>query len=212
APISAGSELGSFSTGGDTRVPTDQPASPMRRSYLGQSAGHRQGASGAMSRRQKRATSPEAYVRLWKCLHSSRMGIAPCCQFRAGFGARGAGSAAILAVVFERFTDRARRTLVLAQEEARLLDHNFIGTEHLLLGLVREGEGVAAVVLQDLGVTLEAVRQEVIGLLSGRRAEDPVAPDAPPICPRCRKSLLDTASYKKLVVRDADAEGPMLAF
>ena len=53
--------------------------------------------------------------------------------------------------MFERFTDRARRVLVLAQEEARLLNHNFIGTEHMLLGLVREGEGVAAQVLVTLG-------------------------------------------------------------
>ena len=53
--------------------------------------------------------------------------------------------------MFERFTDRARRVVVLAQEEARLLNHNYIGTEHILLGLIREGEGVAAQVLQQLG-------------------------------------------------------------
>ena len=54
--------------------------------------------------------------------------------------------------VFERFTDRARRVVVLAQEEARLLNHNYIGTEHILLGLLREGEGVAARVLKNLDV------------------------------------------------------------
>ncbi len=53
--------------------------------------------------------------------------------------------------MFERFTDRARRVLVLAQEEARLLNHNFIGTEHILLGLIHEGEGVAAKALESLG-------------------------------------------------------------
>ena len=63
--------------------------------------------------------------------------------------------------MFERFTDRARRVLVLAQEEARLLNHNFIGTEHILLGLIHEGEGVAAKALESLGVSLEAVREKV---------------------------------------------------
>ncbi len=63
--------------------------------------------------------------------------------------------------MFERFTDRARRVLVLAQEEARLLNHNFIGTEHILLGLIREGEGVAAKALGSFGVSLEAVREKV---------------------------------------------------
>ena len=63
--------------------------------------------------------------------------------------------------MFERFTDRARRVVVLAQEEARLLDHNYIGTEHLLLGLIREGEGVAAKALESLDISLETVRQQV---------------------------------------------------
>ena len=68
--------------------------------------------------------------------------------------------------MFERFTDRARRVVVLAQEEARLLNHNYIGTEHILLGLIHEGEGVAAKALESLGISLEAVRnqvQEIIG-------------------------------------------------
>jgi ATP-dependent Clp protease ATP-binding subunit ClpA len=63
--------------------------------------------------------------------------------------------------MFERFTDRARRVVVLAQEEARLLNHDRIGTEHILLGLIREGEGVAASALNALGISLAAVRQEV---------------------------------------------------
>src|SRR6478752_4176136 len=63
--------------------------------------------------------------------------------------------------VFERFTDRARRVVVLAQEEARLLNHNYIGTEHILLGLIHEGEGVAAKALESLGISLEAVSQQV---------------------------------------------------
>jgi ATP-dependent Clp protease ATP-binding subunit ClpA len=63
--------------------------------------------------------------------------------------------------VFEQFTDRARRVIVLAQEEARLLNHNYIGTEHLLLGLGREGEGVAAKALELLGIRLEALRSQV---------------------------------------------------
>jgi ATP-dependent Clp protease ATP-binding subunit ClpC len=68
--------------------------------------------------------------------------------------------------MFERFTERARRVVVLAQEEARLLKHNYIGTEHLLLGLIHEGEGVAATALTELSISLEAVRtqvEEIIG-------------------------------------------------
>ena len=68
--------------------------------------------------------------------------------------------------VFERFTDRACRVVVLAQEEARLLGHNYIGTEHLLLGMIHEGEGVAATVLATLGVSLPRARarvEEIIG-------------------------------------------------
>ena len=63
--------------------------------------------------------------------------------------------------MFERYTDRARRVVVLAQEEARMLGHNHVGTEHILLGLIHEGEGVAAKVLGSLGISLEAVRQRV---------------------------------------------------
>jgi ATP-dependent Clp protease ATP-binding subunit ClpC len=63
--------------------------------------------------------------------------------------------------MFERFTDRARRVMVLAQEEARMLSHSHIGTEHLLLGLIHEGEGVAAQALESLGISLQAVRQQV---------------------------------------------------
>jgi ATP-dependent Clp protease ATP-binding subunit ClpC len=88
--------------------------------------------------------------------------------------------------VFERFTDRARRVLVLAQEEARLLNHGFIGTEHILLGLIHEGEGLAAEALAALGISLEAVRAEVeetIGV-SGSAPMDPV-----PFTPRAKKVL-----------------------
>ncbi|STC68838.1 ATP-dependent Clp protease ATP-binding subunit [Corynebacterium pilosum] len=63
--------------------------------------------------------------------------------------------------MFERFTDRARRVIVLAQEEARMLNHNYIGTEHILLGLIHEGEGVAAKALESMGINLEDVRREV---------------------------------------------------
>jgi len=68
--------------------------------------------------------------------------------------------------MFERFTDRAR-VVVLGQEEARLLNHNYVGTEHMLLGLIHEGQGVAAKVLVKLGADLSRVRQQVIRLLSG---------------------------------------------
>src|SRR6266545_2165836 len=75
--------------------------------------------------------------------------------------------------MFERFTDRARRVVVLAQGEARMLNHNYIGTEHILLGLIREGEGVAAQVLVKLGADLNRVRQQVIQLLSGYQGKEP---------------------------------------
>jgi hypothetical protein len=67
------------------------------------------------------------------------------------------------AAVFERFTDRARKIVVFAQEEARLLKHDYIGTEHLLLGLIREDEGVAAKTLESMGISLEAIRTGVVG-------------------------------------------------
>ena len=75
--------------------------------------------------------------------------------------------------MFERFTDRARRVVVLAQEEARLLDHGYIGTEHLLLGLIHEGEGVAARVLERLEISLLKVRSEVEEII-GRGGSAPV--------------------------------------
>src|SRR5918912_2711161 len=69
--------------------------------------------------------------------------------------------------MFERFTERARQVVVLAQEEALSLDHNYIGTEHILLGLVRENEGVAARILLDFDADSEKIRNEVIRMLSG---------------------------------------------
>ena len=81
--------------------------------------------------------------------------------------------------MFERFTDRARRVVVLAQEEARMLNHNYIGTEHILLGLIREGEGVAAQVLVKLGADLNRVRQQVIQLLSGYQGKEPATAGGP---------------------------------
>ena len=73
--------------------------------------------------------------------------------------------------MLERFTDQARRVVVLAEEEARMLDHNWIGTEHLLLGVLREGDGVAAQVLVRLGADLNQVRQQVIELVSDLRPQ-----------------------------------------
>ena len=74
--------------------------------------------------------------------------------------------------MIERFTDRARRVVVLAQEEARMLDHNYIGTEHILLGLLREGDGLAAQVLMTLGADLDRARERVIQLLHGYQGQD----------------------------------------
>ena len=88
--------------------------------------------------------------------------------------------------MFERFTDRARRVIVLAQEEARLLNHNYIGTEHILLGLIHEGEGVAAKALESLGISLDAVRQQVEEII-GRGQEAPSGHI--PFTPRAKKVL-----------------------
>ncbi|MGO1312207.1 MAG: Clp protease N-terminal domain-containing protein, partial [Brevibacterium aurantiacum] len=88
--------------------------------------------------------------------------------------------------MFERFTDRARRVVVLAQEEAKLLKHNYIGTEHILLGLIHEGEGLAAKALEGMDISLEQVRdqvQEIIG--QGQQAPSGHIP----FTPRAKKVL-----------------------
>ncbi len=88
--------------------------------------------------------------------------------------------------MFERFTDRARRVVGLAQEEARMLNHNYIGTEHILLGLIHEGEGVAAKALESLGISLEAVRQQVEEIIGqGQQAPSGHIP----FTPRAKKVL-----------------------
>ncbi len=88
--------------------------------------------------------------------------------------------------MYERFTDRARRVLVLAQEEALLLNHSFIGTEHILLGLIHEGEGVAAKALESLGISLEAAREKVEETV-GPAGSAPTG--SPPFTPRAKKVL-----------------------
>ncbi|MGB5951875.1 MAG: ATP-dependent Clp protease ATP-binding subunit [Ornithinimicrobium sp.] len=88
--------------------------------------------------------------------------------------------------MFERFTDRARRVVVLAQEEARMLNHNYIGTEHILLGLIHEGEGVAAKALESLGISLDAVREQVQEII-GQGQQSPTGHI--PFTPRAKKVL-----------------------
>src|SRR5574341_169152 len=88
--------------------------------------------------------------------------------------------------MFERFTDRARRVVVLAQEEARMLNHNYIGTEHILLGLIHEGEGVAAKALESLNISLEGVRQQVEEII-GQGQQAPTGHI--PFTPRAKKVL-----------------------
>src|SRR5207342_1819564 len=95
--------------------------------------------------------------------------------------------------MFERFTDRARRVVVLAQEEARMLNHSYIGSEHILLGLIHEGEGVAAKALESLGITQETVRQQVEEII-GRGQQAPSG--SIPLTPRSKKVL-------KLALREA---------
>lgn len=88
--------------------------------------------------------------------------------------------------MFERFTDRARRVVVLAQEEARLLNHNYIGTEHILLGLLNEGEGIAAQALESLDIDLASVRDEVVKII-GQGQQSPSGHI--PFTPRAKKVL-----------------------
>jgi ATP-dependent Clp protease ATP-binding subunit ClpA len=105
-----------------------------------------------------------------------------------------AGCGGALVEVFERYTDRARRVVVLAQEEARMLSHNYIGTEHILLGLIHEGEGVAAKALGSLGISLQAVRQQVEEIIGqGQQAPSGHIP----FTPRVNK-VLELASREAL--------------
>jgi len=105
----------------------------------------------------------------------------------------GGGGGAVVEV-FERFTDRAQRVVVLAQEEARMLNHNYIGTEHILLGLIGEGEGVAAKALESLGISLEAVRQQVEKII-GQGQQAPAGHI--PFTPRAKK-VMELASREAL--------------
>ena len=100
--------------------------------------------------------------------------------------------------MFERFTDQARRIVVLAQEEARMLNHNYIGTEHILLGLIHEGTGVAAKALESLGITEEAARQQVEEIIG--RGQQPTPRGHIPFVPRAKKTL-------ELSLREAIALG-----
>jgi len=88
--------------------------------------------------------------------------------------------------MLERFTDRARRVVKLAEEEARMLNHNYIGTEHILLGLIHEGEGVGAKALESLGISLEAVRQQVEEIIGQGQQ---VPSEEIPFTPRAKKVL-----------------------
>jgi ATP-dependent Clp protease ATP-binding subunit ClpA len=101
--------------------------------------------------------------------------------------------------MLERFTDRARRVVVLAQEEARLLNHNYVGTEHLLLGLAHEGQGVAAKALESLGIRLEAVRAQVEEIIG----QGQWAPSGHiPFTPRAKKVLELSLRESKQVGHD----------
>ncbi len=88
--------------------------------------------------------------------------------------------------MFERFTERARQVVVLAQDEARALKHNYIGTEHILLGLLREEEGLAARVLESLDITVEEVRAQVARIVG---QGDEVTTGQIPFTPRAKKVL-----------------------
>jgi ATP-dependent Clp protease ATP-binding subunit ClpA len=123
--------------------------------------------------------------------------------------------------MFERFTQPSRRVVVLAQEEARMLDHNYIGTEHILLGLIHEGEGVAARAVLSLGFTLEMVRDQVTEMI-GKGEQTPAGHI--PFTPRAKKVLelslrealalksdyIDTEHILLGLIREADGVGAQI--
>ena len=99
--------------------------------------------------------------------------------------------------MFERFTEPSRRVVVLAQEEARMLNHNYIGTEHILLGLIHEGEGVAARAIVSLGLTLEMARDQVRDIVGvGRQEPSGHIPFTPPA-----KTVLELSLREALALR-----------
>jgi ATP-dependent Clp protease ATP-binding subunit ClpC len=124
------------------------------------------------------------------------------------------------------FTPRSKKVLELALREALQLNHSYIGTEHILLGLVREGNGVAMTVLAELGVDLGRVRQAVNNLMTGGpevqvgpRAEqsgggDPQGrPAGEPSCPRCRASLAESARFRTMAIpADTDSADPLSVY
>jgi ATP-dependent Clp protease ATP-binding subunit ClpC len=108
------------------------------------------------------------------------------------------------------FTPRAKKVLELSLREALQLKHNYIGTEHVLLGLIRLGEGVGSQVLEKMGADVEAVRKAVVQLLSGYTgtpAEETPEVRGVPLCGRCRRPLEETAAYKDLEIGPAEGEG-----
>ena len=135
---------------------------------------------------------------IWKIPQNAAPLVSADTIYRIGSGhGRDDGEEGAAGSMFERFTDRARRAVGLAQEEARRLNHDYIGTEHILLGLIQEGEGVAAKVLESLGISLEAVRQQVEKII-GRGQQAPSGHI--PFTPRAKKVL-------ELSVREANAPG-----
>jgi ATP-dependent Clp protease ATP-binding subunit ClpC len=112
------------------------------------------------------------------------------------------------------FTPRAKKVLELSLREALHLGHSYIGTEHLLLGLIREGDGVAVTIIQNLGAELGQLRQEVIALMSDPTEDleeegevrTPASHAGPPRCPRCRAGLSEEARYKVVEVPADDSE------
>ena len=105
--------------------------------------------------------------------------------------------------MFERFTERARVVIVLAQEEARLLNHNYIGTEHILLGLIREGQGVGTKALESLGISIEAVRGEIEETIgkgdSVNIGHFPFTPRAKIALEKALRALLNDTSHRNYV-------------
>ena len=111
--------------------------------------------------------------------------------------------------MFERFTERARQVVVLAQEEARILKHNYIGTEHILLGLLREEEGLAARVLESLDITVERVRAQVVRIVgSGEEVTSSPEPTIRTTWARTRSTVMSRDSRTRAASPSSSRKRP----
>ena len=181
-----------------------RPAGSRRRTATGAARGlHRSAVQPVGRLAYARRTNPDSLIRPARAAdrHGDERGLTSATQPATTIPAQAtAQSGRNSSTMFERFTERARQVVVLAQEEARTLKHNYIGTEHILLGLLREEEGLAARVLESLDITVERVRAQVVRIVG---SGEEVTSGQIPFTPRAKKVL-------ELALREALSLGPQL--